>query len=199
MLNQRQEKLLLLLKRFDYLTIKQFQGLHDLKSDRNAYRVIKRLEPYLNVFKDDGINVYYLNEKGREYVNSDKKRTKLTTVKHYLLRNDLFIHSGKPATWENEIRMEYEYGNNKIIAVADAHYTTVAYPNHKHHIVEIDHEQKMKKNKIKIEKYRRLIEKGVFKGMPLLVWVTNTEYRKAALSELMDGLDYKIFLPTDFY
>src|SRR5699024_4271562 len=81
MLNQRQEKLLLLLKRFDYLTIKQFQKLHDLKSIRNAYRVIKQLEPYVNVFKDNGTNVYYLNKVGREYVNSSKERTKITTKK----------------------------------------------------------------------------------------------------------------------
>src|SRR5690625_4682079 len=139
MLNQRQEKLLLLLKRFDYLTMKQFQKLHDLKSSRNAYRVIKQLEPCVNVFKDDGVNVYYLNEKGREYVNSYKKRTKITTAKHYLLRNDLFIHSGKPSTWKNEIRMEYESDNKKITVVADAHYTTIAYTNNKLHIVEIDH------------------------------------------------------------
>jgi len=199
MLNQRQEKLLLLLKRFDYLTIKQFQKLHDLKSIRNAYRVIKQLEPYVNVFKDNGTNVYYLNKVGREYVNSSKERTKITTAKHYLLRNDLFIHSGKPYTWKNEIQMEYADNDKEIRVIADAHYTTIAYPHHKHHIVEIDHAQKMKKNKIKIEKYRRLIEKGVFKGMPVLMWVTSTDYRKKALSELMDGLEYKIFLPTDFY
>lgn len=198
MLSERHEKLLLLLKRFDYLTVRQFQQLYDLKSDRNAYRVIKQLETYTNVFKDEGINVYYLNKKGREYVNSNKVRTKLTTAKHYIMRNDLYIYLNKPQTWQNEVKMNYESSRNNITVVADAHFTTVAYPHHKHHVIEIDHTQKMKKNEIKIEKYRRLIEKGVFKGMPKLIWVTTTTYRKNCLLELMDGLDCVVFLPIDF-
>lgn len=194
MLNERQENLLLLLKRFDYLTVKQFQKLYDLKGERNAYRVIKQLEPFVNVFKEDGTNVYYLNKKGREYVNATKKRTKITTVKHYLMRNDLFIYLGKPSTWQNELMMFYRHGNTNIKIIADAYYTSISYPHKKHHIIEIDNTQKMKKNEIKIEKYRRLIEKGVFKGMPQLIWVTTTPYRQKVLSELCEGLDANIFL-----
>lgn len=197
MLSRRQEQILLLLKKFDYLTVKQFQNLIDLKSNRNAYRVIKQLEAYMNVFRDEGINVYHLNKKGREYVNCNKKRTKLTTAKHYLMRNDLFIHLGFPSSWRNEIRMRYENSKDPITIVADAHYTSVAYPHAKHHLIEVDHTQKMQKNKIKIEKYRRLIEKGAFKGMPELVWVTSTPYRQKTLKELCDGLDAKVYLSTD--
>lgn len=193
-LTSRQEKLLLSLKRFDYLTVKQMQQLHDLKSDSNAYRVIRQIEPFTSVFKDEGINVYYLNKHGREYVNSSKVRTKLTSAKHYLMRNDLYIHLGKPSSWRNEIRMKY---GEEINVIADAHYTTISYPQSKHHIIEIDHLQKMKKNEIKIEKYRRLIQKGVFKGMPHLIWVTTTPYRKQILSELMEGLEYEVFLKED--
>lgn len=194
MLSQRQEQILLSLKRFDYMTVKQLQQLHDLKSNRNAYRVLKQLEPYLNTFKDDGINVYYLNKKGREAVNCSKVRKKTTTVQHYLMRNNLYIQLGKPNSWRNEIRMKYESGNDKITIVADAHYST-----NKHHLIEIDNVQKMNKNRIKIEKYRRLIEKGAFKGMPELIWVTNTPYRQELLQELCDGLDCKIYLKGDLY
>ncbi len=196
-LNGRQEQILLSLKRFDYMTVKQLQRLHDLKSDSNAYRVIKQIEPFLSVFKDDGINVYYLNKDGRDAVNSNKIRKKLTTAQHYLMRNDLYIHLGKPGTWQNEIRMTYELNNEKITVVADAHYTSFSYPHKKHHIIEIDHLQKMNKNKIKMEKYRRLIQKGVFSGMPKLVWVTTTPYRREILSELMEGLEYQIYLRED--
>ena len=198
-LNSRQEQILLSLKRFDYLTVKQMQKLHDLKSDSNAYRVIRQIDHYTSVFKDEGINVYYLNKNGREYVYSNKVRTKLTTASHYLMRNDLYIHLGMPGTWQNEIRMKYELNNEKITVVADAHYTSISIPQQKHHIIEIDHLQKMQKNKIKIEKYRRLIEKGVFKGMPRLVWVTTTPYRKKLLSELLDGLDYIVYLKEDLF
>jgi len=192
MLNERQEKILLSLKDCDYLTVKQIQRMHNLKSDSNAYRVIKRLEPYTHVFKEDGINVYYLNKNGREAMNCNKKRTKLTTVKHYLMRNDLYILKGCPKSWSNEVRMRYKSKENEITVVADAHCTS-----NKHHIIEIDHMQKMQKNKIKIEKYRRLIEKGVFKGMPELIWVTTTPYRQQALQELCDGLNFKVYLRED--
>lgn len=192
MLNNRQEKILLSLKNFDYLTVKQLQHLHDLKSDRNAYRVIKQLEPYLNHFIDDNRKVYYLSKKGREAISSTKIRKKTTTAKHYLMRNDLYIHLGKPKTWSNEVKMKYRSGHNEITIVADAYYRS-----NKHHIIEIDHMQKMQKNQIKIEKYRRLIEKGVFKGMPELIWVTTTQYRKQALQELCDGLDCKVYIRED--
>ncbi|GGN65562.1 replication-relaxation family protein [Oceanobacillus indicireducens] len=197
MLNSRQEQILLNLKRFDYMTVKQLQQLHDLKSDSNAYRVMRQLEPYTSVFKDDGVNVYYLNKEGRGVVNSKKIRKKLTTAQHYLMRNDLYIYLGMPGTWQNEIRMKYDLNNEKITVVADAHYTSFSYPYKKHHIIEIDHTQKMKKNEIKIEKYRRLIQKGVFNGMPRLIWVTTTPYRKEVLSDLMEGLDYQIYLKED--
>lgn len=192
MLNSRGEQILLSLKSFDYLTTKQLQHLHDLKSDRNAYRVIKQLNPYLNHFIDDNRKVYYLNKKGREAVDSTKIRKKTTTAKHYLMRNDLYIHFGKPASWSNEVKMKYKSDNNEITVVADAYYKT-----NKHHIIEIDNAQKMQKNKIKIEKYRRLIEKGVFKGMPELIWVTTTPYRQQTLQELCDGLDCKVYIRED--
>lgn len=192
MLNSRGEQILLSLKSFDYLTTKQLQHLHDLKSDRNAYRVIKQLDPYLNHFIDDNKKVYYLNKKGREAVDSTKIRKKTTTAKHYLMRNDLYIHLGKPASWSNEVKMKYKSDNDEITVVADAYYRT-----EKHHIIEIDNVQKMHKNKIKIDKYRRLIEKGVFKGMPELIWVTTTPYRKQVLQEMCDGLDCKVYIRED--
>lgn len=197
MLTNRQEKLLLLLKKFDYLTVKQFQQLYDLKSERNAYRVIKQIEPYTNVFKDEGVNVYYLNKRGREYVDANKIRTKLTTAQHYLMRNDLFIHLKKPYNWQNEVMLLLETEREEIKVIADARYTVLSYPHEKDHIIEIDHMQKMKKNEIKIEKYRRLIEKGAFKGMPRLIWVTTTPYRQQLLKGLCDGLEAEIYLSND--
>lgn len=191
MLNDRQERILLSLKKFDYLTVRQLQSLHDLKSYRNAYKVIRQLEGYYNVFKDNNTNVYYLNKKGREYVNSDKIRRRLTTTAHYIMRNNLFIYLGQPTSWRNEIRIKYE--SRKITVVADAHYVNSG----KHYIIEIDNTQTMKKNHIKIEKYRRLIEHGVFKGMPKMIWVTSTAYRRDALLGLCEGLDVDVFQSTD--
>lgn len=55
----------------------------------------------------------------------------------------------------------------------------------------------MKKNKVKIDKYRRLIERNSFKGMPKLYWVTTTEYRRQSLLELCEGLDVTVYLDSE--
>lgn len=180
----------------DYILIRQVAVLFDLNM-KNTYRIMKQLEPYYNMFKDDGVNVYYLNKTGREIVGCEKVRKKLTTASHYIMRNDLYIYLGQPKTWQNEVRLKYVYNKNdpnsrKIIVVPDAHYQT-----HKAILVEVDYMQKMYKNKIKVEKYRRLIEKGVFQKTPEILWVTTTEYRKKRLLELCDGLDAKVYLRGD--
>lgn len=189
----RQEEILLSLKKLDYMTRIQIQKIHDLKSIRNANRVLKEMERYLNRF-NDGRNIYYLNKKGRQMVDCNTIRNKPTTANHYLMRNDLYIHYKQPTTWKNEIRLISGEGKNKITAVADARFIH----NEKYHIIEIDNLQKMNKNRIKIDKYRRFIERNSFKGMPVLTWVTTSKYRQGMLLELCEGLDVKVFLNTDF-
>lgn len=167
--------------------------LHDLKSDRNAQRILKEMERYLSSFYD-GQNIYYLNKEGRDRVNSDIIRKKTHNVNHYIMRNDIYIGYGCPSDWRNEIRFISQKGNNKITAVCDATFEK----NNKTYLVEIDNTQTMKKNRTKVEKYRRMTERNVFHGMPKLVWVTTTKYRQNNLSELCEGLDVDVFLNTDF-
>ncbi len=167
--------------------------LHDLKSDRNAQRVLKEMEKYLSSFYD-GQNIYYLNKEGRERVNSDVVRKKSHNVNHYLMRNDVYINFGCPSTWKNEIRFISQKGKSKIIVVCDATFEK----NNKTYLVEIDNTQTMKKNRTKVDKYRRMIERNVFGGMPTLIWVTTTKYRQDALLELCGGLDVQVYLTTDF-
>lgn len=193
MKNQREEQILLSLKRFDYMTRKQLQVMHDLKSERNAQRVLKQMERYLNVIREDK-NIYYLNKKGRDCVDCNKIRKKTQNIDHYLMRNDLYIHYNYPQSWRNEVKITSNQDSKKIIIVTDAHFIH----NKQHHLVEIDNTQTMKKNRQKIEKYRRLIERNVFKGMPKLIWVTKSHYRQSKLTELCEGLDVKVFLNTDF-
>lgn len=157
---------------------------------------MNRLKPYVRVFTDDGVNVYYLSKDGRDLTGSEKVRRKLTTAEHYILRMDLYLSLGCPDSWRNEVRISYVYDKHnpksrKIVVVCDAHYTT---HDGRHVCVEIDNSQKMNKNRAKIEKYRRLVEKGVFQGMPVLVWVTTTEYRRQLLAELCEGLDTTIYV-----
>lgn len=167
--------------------------MHELKGDRNAHRIMQQMKKYLDNFYD-GQKIYYLNKAGRDSIGHEIVRVKITTAQHYLMRNDLYIHYNQPSDWKNEIRMISGQDKNKITVVADAHFIIEG----KHHIIEIDHLQKMKKNKAKIDKYRRLTERNAFKGMPSLIWVTTTNYRRERLLELCEGLDVKVFLSTDF-
>lgn len=181
------------MKKLDFLTRGQLQLLHDLKSDRNAQHVLKQMSPFLNTFKD-GQNIYYLNNKGRARVECEKVRKKTSNVQHYLMRNALYIAYGSPSNWDNEIRIKSEGNSSKITLVCDALFKI----DKKIYLVEIDNTQTMKKNKAKVEKYRRLIERNVFRGVPKIIWVTTTDYRRKRLLGLCEGLDVDVYLNTDF-
>lgn len=181
------------MKKLDYLTRSQLQKLHDLKSDRNAQRILKEMEKYLSSFFV-GQNVYYLNKEGRERVNCDVIRKKTLNANHYLMRNDVYIAFGCPESWQSEIRIISQKGNNKITVVCDALFEA----NNRTHIVEIDNTQTMKKNRAKIKKYRRLVERNVLGKNPKFIWVTTTSYRREKLLELCEGLDVDVYLSTDF-
>lgn len=152
------------------------------------------MEPYLNSFFD-GQNIYYLNKAGRELVGCEKIRKKTGNVHHYLMRNEVFLHYNCPTSWKNEIKMSLNRSGKKLLSIiADAHFTHLG----QHFIVEIDNMQTMKKNRMKIDKYRRLVEHNVFGGIPKFIWVTSTAYRQRKLLELCEGLNCEVYVNTDF-
>jgi hypothetical protein len=187
---QRQEAILLSLKKLHYLSRSQLQTLHNLKSDRNASKVLKELSDYVSSFRD-GENIYYLNKEGRERVNSDKVLKKTTQARHYIMRNSLFIAYGCPSTWKNETKLEVP-GQVKVIADA------LFIRDKRYHIIEVDHTQKMIKNKAKIERYKKLISLGVFDIEPQFIWITTTELRRKQLLKLSEGLTVRVFTVKDF-
>lgn len=154
------------------------------------------MEEYLSVFRD-GENVYYLNNKGKSIVNCEKIRKKTGNVHHYIMRNYLYIAFGCPFTWENEIRFK-SMGKTKkdtITCVADA----IFKEGDRFVIIEVDNTQTMKKNQLKIEKYRMLKDRGTF-GMiaPKFIWITKTDYRRTELMNLSKGLQTQVFTLSDF-
>ena len=204
-LEEKKEQILLLLKKHDYLSIKHIRVLVGL-GETYVYKVMAQLKPFVRVFTDEGLNVYYLSKEGRAFTASTKVRKRLTTAAHYLIRADAFIYMGKPQTWTNEMRITLPHDDpspkgkpKKTIVVADAHYTHRVpwLPEMQHTLVEIDNVQKMSENQRKIDKYRVLIAHNVFGGMPRLVWITTTAYRKARLLEMCEGLDVRIYLRED--
>lgn len=180
---QRIENILLSLKKFDYMTRRQLQTVHKLGGDRNANRVLNDMKEYLQSFRHGLENVYYLSKDGRERVKSNVIRRKTPNVQHYLLRNQLWIHLDCPHTWRNEVRIKA----GDLTIVCDAMFYKDKIPV----FVEVDVSQPMVKNRNKIEKYRKI--KEVTDQNFYLYWVTELDSRKAKLSELMKGLNGKVF------
>jgi hypothetical protein len=91
--------------------------------------------------------------------------------------------------------MKLAVPEEKVKVIADALFKK----EKRYHIVEVDHTQKMSKNRTKVERYRKLIEYGVFDKDPKFIWITTTEYRRKQLTTFLDGLDYQIFTVKDFH
>jgi hypothetical protein len=193
LLSERQERILLSLKKLDYLDRAQLQTIHKLGKVRNANRVLKDLSPYLSSFRDEYSTVYYLNKTGREYVNSKKVRRKNSFVNHVLMRNDFYIFMSYPVEWKNEMRVR----DDKNVVICDAWFKK----DGKYQFLEVDRTQKMKDNKSKILQYKGLFENGAitkhFGYFPKLNWLTTTELRRKQLRELCKGLPCEVFTMDD--
>jgi hypothetical protein len=181
---QRIENILLSLKRFDYLTRAQIQRIHDLKGERNANRFLNGMNEYLGSFRHGLEKVYYLNKAGRDRVNCDVIRKKTPQVEHFLLRNQAWIHLGKPRTWENEIKIKV----GDVSVTCDAKFTAKGgVPV----FVEIDVSQPMAVNQRKIAKYKKIQE---LTGQPFhLVWITELESRRPRLTECSAGIPGRVY------
>lgn len=193
---QRQERILQTLKKLDYLTTTQIMLLHGLKTPRNARATLQGLSDKLNSFKD-GENVYYLNAKGREVVDCQKVRKGAGNLRHFIMRNGIYIKYGCPATWRNEIKITSKGATKKdtVTNVADALFKR----DNVWHIVEVDNVQRMPRNRQKIAKYKELTARGTFGDKaPVFIWVTNTESRRKQIKELFgDGYNCIVYLYGD--
>lgn len=129
---------------------------------------------------------------GREAVDSKRVCKKTPQVRHYLMRNALYIAYGCPASWKNELEFIVKDLDFKI--VADASFIK----DNRYYIIEIDCHQKMINNRKKIEKYKKLISMNVFEHKPVFIWMTTTEFRKKQLLKLCEGLQVFVYLERDF-
>lgn len=183
-LNQRDEKLLLYLKRFDFMTRDQLRQLCKLGTIRNTNRVLYELSEYLLSVRDGYQSIYYLSKEGREYVECQKIRKKGGHVQHTIMRNQFWLYSGSPHDWKNEIKVS----DGETTLVCDSMYKTSI----QHHFLEVDHMQPMTKNRDKIKKYLALYRNGLITEslgeFPVLVWLTTTELRRKQLKEACSEL-----------
>jgi len=179
---QSAESILSRLNDYTYATAKQLQIAEDLKSNRNARRVLYELEKdRLIAHVRYDYKVYYLASKGRGWIGSNKK-LKRSWITHSLMRNDLYIKLGMPPTWK--IERPITWNGNRL--TPDAYFTK----QNKYHFVEIDNLQSMQNNYDKIEKYRDLFQAMYrkYKYHPTLIWCSNSEVRKNKIKAKAQGM-----------
>ncbi|GIO22406.1 replication-relaxation family protein [Oceanobacillus sp. J11TS1] len=187
---QREELILSSLDNLTYATREQLQVINNLGGDRNAQRILARME------KDKLLlatrlekKIYYLSNKGKQIIGSNQGKLNKREVVHILMRNDLYIRLGMPADWKKE--WPVRWGENKIIA--DARFKKGG----EYHFVEIDNQQTMATNIEKIKKYKDL-SYAIFKQYnhrPTVIWCTLSDVRKNKLKTLCEnhGLKFQVY------
>lgn len=187
-LSQREEQILLLLKRHDFLTRDQLNTYFDLGKICNTNRVLRNLSEYLMCIREGYQSIYYLSKIGRDYVDCDKIRKKGNHVQHTIMRNQFWLYYKCPRDWQSEMKATID---EKTTIIVDAMFTRNGFQ----HFLEVDNLQTMKENREKIKRYKVLINSLVkqYSYYPTLVWLTTTEHRRSRLQEASEGLKVKVY------
>ncbi|MGN7470519.1 replication-relaxation family protein [Brevibacillus sp. SAFN-007a] len=172
----------------------QLQRLHRLGGDRNAQKVLKRMEECLYSFREEGYGaVYYLNQIGRQMIGSQKVVRRTLQTRHTLMRNDFFFYAGCPASWKNEMKVT----DGKATLVTDA----LFIKDKRYHFLEVDNTQSMAENGLKVKKYREMFERGVFQlefgYFPALHVVTVSRSRVKRFVEMCQGMPARVYCIED--
>lgn len=178
-LSKREEQILLLLKKYDFLTRDQLNRYFKLGTIRNTNRILNEMSDYLMSIRDGYQSIYYLSKEGREYVDCEKVRKKGGHVLHTVMRNQFWLYYECPSDFDSEIKIS----DGKTEIIADAMFTKSL----QRHFLEVDHTQPMKVNRAKIAKYIQLEKDGLIARelghFPTIVWLTATEMRRKQLQE----------------
>ena len=185
--NQRHEKILLSLDELTYATREQLQIINKLGGDRNAQRILARMEndKLINAARYEK-KIYYLSNKGKQSIGSNKGDLKKSQIIHSLMRNDLYIKLGMPNYWRKEKPIKL---NGEVFLIPDATFKNKG----EFHFVEIDNKQTMRTNIEKIKKYKELssVIFNQFNHTPTLIWYTLSDVRKQKLKEVCETLGVK--------
>lgn len=179
MKEKREEKILLSLDNMTYATREQLQVVNDLKGDRNAHRILYRME------KDKLISsirterkIYFLSNEGKNMIGSTQGDLKKSMIDHTLMRNELYIKLGMPKNWRKEVPIKFN-GIEKYL-IPDAMY------NQGNHFtfIEIDNKQAMPTNIDKIKKYSEFFKEMYeqYGEHPTLIWRVNSDAKGKRLA-----------------
>lgn len=178
----RQEGILQSFEVLRFATRQQLQKIHDLKSDRNALKVLGRMKQYFHIKVHNGMNVYYLNQEGRTLVGLEKELKWTLQAEHDIMRNDVYAHF-TPKDWriEHAISFKPKMSNNERTIITDATFTHEG----KFHLLEVDRTQNMVENKKKINNYAELspLLYDRFGHHPVIMFYTETPLRKETLTK----------------
>ena len=190
--------------RLGVVKIKHLLEIHDLKSYRNACRIITtQLRPFIHETYYQKEKIIYLNKKGRQFIASESPEFEVSNQTiHSLLRNEVYIYFQCPQNWKNEHALSIDIKvpktipmftsnlpiSNKKKIVSDAVFNRNGYL----HIIEVDNTQDMRANKKKIETYKEILP-AYKEETPILYFFTKTESRKKKLEEWLKGIHHKVF------
>lgn len=182
------------LDRFGFLSRSHLQRLHRLGGDRNAQKVLKRMEEYLQSFREEQYGtVYYLSKIGRQMIGSKKVVRRTLQVRHALMRNDFFFHVGYPGNWRIEIKVT----DGQTTLVTDA----LFIKEKRYNFLEVDNTQSMVENAAKVRRYREMFDRGLFQKefgyFPTLHIVTVSRSRVKRFVELCQGLPAQVYYHED--
>ncbi|MCM3457334.1 hypothetical protein M3685_26010 [Heyndrickxia oleronia] len=198
----RIESLLTTIDQLGMVTIRQLRQKHDLKSYRNACRVVKQLEPYIHTTFFNKEKVLYLNKDGRELIGSTKEMKRNALIEHILLANEAYFYFNCPLDWKREYTIELEaqmkkheiivngglkIANKKIIT--DASFTRNGYM----HLIEIDNIRDMSDNKKKIESYIDVLKQI---RLSTLYIFTKSNIRKRKFESLIKQNNLRAYVHT---
>lgn len=167
--------------------IRHLQHIHDLKSYRNACRVIKQLDPFIHETFFEKEKVVYLNKAGREMIGSTKEVKRNSLMEHTLLCNEAYLYFNCPIDWKTEHRIESKeavptFGIHfmglspaKKRIVSDASFSRNGYL----YLIEIDNTRSMNDNRKKIEAYSQVLQDIRKSVAPILcIFTTNLERKR---------------------
>lgn len=173
--------------RLSMAKIRHLQQIHDLKSYRNACRVIKQLDPFIHETFFEKEKVVYLNKAGREMIGSTKEVKRNSLMEHILLCNEAYLYFNCPIDWKTEHRIESKeavptFGIQfmglspaKKRIISDASFSRNGYL----HLIEIDNTRSMNDNRKKIEAYSQVLQDIRKSAAPILcIFTTNLERKR---------------------
>lgn len=196
----RQEEILQSFEVLKFATREQLQRIHDLKSDRNALKILNGMKEFFHIQVHNGMNVYYLSKKGRDTIGCDTEVKWSLQAEHHLLRNELYIHFNCPSDWRVEHEIVFTpkglVTTEKRI-IADSSFTKDGV----FHLLEVDRTQSMMENKEKIDRYAELnpLLYERFNHNPIIIFYTTTELRRKKLEEYCGakGLTCRVYTKDD--